>query len=82
VITKLIVLIAVIAVVFLAFKYIAKVKRLQRTAAARQNAASRPEPHHGRFGWAQRVFKAEDLVECPRCGTFVRSLDGHVCGRA
>ncbi|MGD9536497.1 MAG: hypothetical protein AB7P52_07655 [Alphaproteobacteria bacterium] len=79
-ITKLIVLIAVIAVVFFAFKYIARVKKLQRSAA-RQAAAPRPEPQ-GRFGWARRVFRAEDLVECPRCGTFVRSLDGHVCGKA
>ena len=80
-ITKLIVLVAIIAAVFLAFKYIGRVKKLQRAAAARRSAAPRPEPG-GRFGWTRRIFKAEDLVECPRCGSFVRSLDEHVCGKA
>jgi hypothetical protein len=79
-ITKLIVLIAIIAVVFLAFKYIARIKKQQRSAA-RPAAAARPAPG-GRFAWTRRVFKAEDLIECPHCGTFVRSLEEHVCGKA
>lgn len=78
--TKLIVLVAVIAAVFLVFKYIKRVK------SARGATASRGEPRRdsgGRFGWTRRIFKAEDLVECPRCGTFVRSLKEHACrGRA
>lgn len=73
--TKLIVLVAVIAAVFLAFKYIKRVK------AQRQAGASRGAPREpgGRFGWTRRVLRAEDLVECPRCGTFVRSLSDHAC---
>ena len=74
--TNLIALVVIVAAVFFALKYINKVK------AERQAAASRGAPSsdsHRRPSWARRAFKAEVLVECPRCGTFVSSLDDHVC---
>ncbi len=74
---KLIVLVAVIVAVFFAFKYIKRVKAQPPPPGAARGARSR-DPG-GRFGWARRVFKAEDMVECPRCGTFVRSIKDHAC---
>lgn len=73
---KLIVLVALIAAVFFAFKYINRVKG-QRQAATSRDVP--PRESAARFGWTRRVFKAEDLVECPRCGTFVRALKDHAC---
>ncbi len=73
----MIVLVAVIAAVFFAFKYIKKVKA-QRPATTSRDVP--PRDSDRRFGWARRVFKAEELLACPRCGTFVRSLKDHACG--
>jgi hypothetical protein len=76
---KLIVLIAVIAAVVYAFKSINRIKAKQQAAARNPSARTGGPPR--RPGWARRVFKAEDLVECPRCGTYVRSLRDHECRR-
>ncbi|MSO74427.1 MAG: hypothetical protein EXQ99_04630 [Alphaproteobacteria bacterium] len=74
--TKLIALVVIVAAIFLAFKYINKVKA-ERQAAASRGAPSRDS--NRRPSWTRRVFKAEVLVECTRCGTFVPSLNDHVC---
>lgn len=76
--TKLIVLVAIVAAVFFAFKYINRIKA-QRAAGANREDARQENVRRARP--APRVRKAEDLVECPRCGTFVHSLDEHACAR-
>jgi len=76
-ITKLIVLVAIIAAIFFAFKYISRIKAKRDTATRR--AVPPRQQASGRFAWARRVFKAEDLVACPQCGSYVRSLKDHRC---
>jgi hypothetical protein len=80
VLVKIIVVIAVIAAVVYGVKYLTRVKAKRDAGAYR--AATDQSPTTRRFAWARRMFKAEDLVECPRCGTFVRSLGEHHCPRA
>lgn len=74
---KLLLLAVIIGVVFFAFKTISRVKANQQNSV--RDGSSRPRETKSRPGWARRIFKAEDLVECPRCGTFVRSLENHSC---
>jgi len=74
---KLIVLIAVVVAVIFAVKFIARAKAQQGAVKPRPDARTRETP--GRSGWPRRFFKAEDLIECPRCGTHVRSLRDHEC---
>lgn len=76
-VVKLIVLVAIIAAVFFGFKYIARIKA-KRDADLRREMPPRQQAS-GRFGWARRVFKAEDMVACPQCGSYVRSLKDHRC---
>ncbi len=73
---KLIILVVVIAAVFFAFKHIKKIKA-ERDAKPTRQASARDSGQ--RPGWARRVFKSEVLVECPRCRTFVASLNDHAC---
>lgn len=74
---KLLVLAVIIGVVFFAFKTVSRVKASQQNPV--RDGSSRPRATKSRPGWARRMFKAEDLVECPRCRTFVRSLEDHRC---
>lgn len=74
---KLLILAVIIGVVFFAFKTISRVKAKQQDAV--RDASSRTKEAPRRPGWARRIFKAEELVECPRCGTFVRSMKDHTC---
>lgn len=72
---KLIFLAAVIAVVWYAFKYRARVEAIRRSVReeiARRQAATSPR------GPSRPT---EDLVKCPECGAFVAAVGATNCGK-
>lgn len=69
---KLLVLVAVVAVIWFAFR---------RPQPAVRRAPSEPELQPGVPPDA-RVVQAEDLVRCPRCGTYVAPRNPVSCGRS
>ncbi len=68
---KLLELVAVVAVIWFAFR---------RPAAPLRRAAAEPELQPGRAA-DPRPVPAEDLVRCPRCGTYVAPRNPVGCGR-
>ena len=67
---KLLLLVAIIALVLLGFRLLGRVDRL-RQANERQNRA-KPAPR----------LEAEDLIKCARCGVYVSPAGGVDCDRA
>jgi hypothetical protein len=72
---KLLVLAILIAIVWYAFKYqarVAAIRRSLREEIARRQAAARPSPPSR---------SVEDLVKCPQCGAFVAAKGATNCGK-
>jgi len=64
---KLLILIAIIAVVWYGFKAVGRVNR-KRQAQAKQAARKQ-----------HSELTAEDMAQCPKCGAYTASLDSHKC---
>jgi uncharacterized protein len=64
---KLLILIAVIAVVWYGFKVAG---RINRNRQSEPKKAARNETS---------AIAAKDMVRCPKCGTYCASLDTHSC---
>ena len=75
--SKVMVLVAVVAVIWFGFRWFRRweVERRQR-AQARSAPIQRPAESDG------RQIQAEDMVACPRCGTYVAAHLARSCGRA
>ena len=79
--TKLLFTIAVVAFVLYGFKWVGRMQ-VKRDAAARQRlrrkkgAGPRPKTTD-----ADADVDAEDMAECPACGTFVATVGAKSCGR-
>lgn len=73
---KLVVLVAVIAVIWFGFRWLERIERARRRAAERAQARlgrSRPGPIGG--------GETQEMKACPVCGTYVAATAG-ACGRA
>jgi ribosomal protein L32 len=70
---KLIVLAAIIAAVWYGFKWVNRYQQVQSAKAAR--SAARREK-------ADAAPATEELIACPRCGTYVPAHNARACGRA
>jgi hypothetical protein len=64
---KLLVLIAIIAIVWYGFKAVGRVNR-KRQAQAREAARKR-----------HSELAAHDMIQCPKCRAYTASLDSHKC---
>ncbi len=67
---KLLILIALIAVVWYGFKAAGRVSRRREAQAEQAEQA----PRKKRF-----KFRAKDMVQCPKCKAYTASLDSHSC---
>ncbi len=67
---KLLILIALIAVVWYGFKAVGRVNRRRQGHTAQ---AEQP-PRKKRFR-----IRAKDMVQCPKCEAYTASLDSHTC---
>ena len=80
---KLIVLVGIIAAVWYGFKLIS---RLDAARKAEAEVADKRKPGRGRFRWRRGAAparkEAEDMVQCPGCGTYVVARSGSASGRA
>jgi hypothetical protein len=72
--SKLLLLLLVIAAVWFGFRYMGRVDAVRR--ALREELARRQQPQK-----APRV-EAEDLVSCSACGAYVSARGASRCGRA
>jgi uncharacterized protein len=72
---KLLVLIVLIAIVWIGFRYVNRVDAIRRSVRdelkRRQQAQQKP-----------RSIQAEDLVKCAQCGAYVAAHGATACGRA
>ena len=79
---KLLLLAILILIVWYGFKYAARiegVKQSLRAEALRRRQAGGGDVRGDRTPAARPV---EDLVKCPRCGSFVASVGAANCGKA
>lgn len=75
---KFLLTVAVVALIWFGFKYVQRVAELR----ARREASARRAPADGRprFEPVDNGASVQDLVKCPRCGTF-RSPKLGPCGQ-
>jgi hypothetical protein len=73
--SKLVLLAVIVAIVWYGLKYLERVETIRRALREelrrRQGAAPRQPP-----------IKAEDLIKCATCGTYVAARGAAPCGRA
>lgn len=68
--TKILLTVAIVALVWYGFKYLSRVERARRRALK----GRKDEPGSAPAG-------AESLVQCPVCGTYVAAAGAEDCGR-
>ena len=73
---KIMVLVAVVAVVWFAFRWFQRWEMERRRPAPGAPPTQRPAESDG------RQIEAEDMIACPRCGTYVAAHLARSCGRA
>ena len=75
---KLVLLIVFILVIWYGFKYVNRVEEIRQSLKrAARDAAARSQARRG-----TPAVKAEDMVKCSACGTYVTATGASNCGRA
>ncbi len=67
---KLLVLAAIIAVIWYGFKWVTQLDRDRRQKVKEEKQEAKAEA---------RQVDAEEMVKCPKCGTFVLANSAHDC---
>ncbi len=75
--TKVLLLVAVIAIVWFGWRWFQRWEKERRAPAARQ--ADRVGRDGSGAAVPPKAAQAEDLVACPRCGTYVAAGAPHSC---
>ena len=80
--TKLLTLAILILIVWYGFKYAARIEAVKQSLRA-EAQRRRPGQGDGRAGGGMRATArpVEDLVKCPRCGSFVAAQGAANCGK-
>lgn len=73
-ITKLLVLVAIVAAVWYGFKFVGRLDEARRRQAGREQS-------HRRAARSEKAPEIEDTVQCPVCGAYVVARSASPCER-
>jgi uncharacterized protein len=78
---KLLVLAAIVGAVWYGFKLVSRLQEARRLEAEADAGERRKAAKRGPSGAKDAAAKAEDMVQCPVCRTYVAARSAGSCGR-